>query len=277
LVPSVPQPAWLVSARSAYSAICEVATRGEDSGGAEERSDAQDAWVSAVRQRHPRGTDAARWRLAAALGRELRSNMTATTAPVSTPNEVVEAACSQLLPGRWRPDPVECAKEALEARARLELERNASVLHDIMPRLVDMRLLDSRGRSLTCAIAGGHNEDVSALALSALLNMSDLTVDKMGASGLGLMDCAARRGHGKVVQLLLEHGAKADHENASRWQPLHYAALHGHQQVVRLLLEHRASMQMPDSEGRLPWQLVRIQDQNLMHMLVSPAEGPWYG
>jgi len=278
LAPIMPQPTWLISAHPTYKAVCEAAKHSWQAGGVEEQTHVREAWVSAVRQQHPHGTDAAGWRLAVAIGRGIHRNMTKVKPPSTSASDIIEAACNPLMPGVWREeDPVDCAKEALEARARLVLEANTSVLDDMIPRLADMQLPDSRGRRLTCAIASGHNEDAAFVVLAALVTTVDLTLNSMDASGSWPLDCAAQRGHGKVVQLLLEHGAVANHGNASQRQPLHYAALHGHQEVVRLLLEHRASMQASDSEGRLPWQLVSIQDSHLMHMLVSPAEGPWYG
>eukprot|EP01064_Diplonema_japonicum_P014363 TRINITY_DN21974_c0_g2_i1.p1 TRINITY_DN21974_c0_g2~~TRINITY_DN21974_c0_g2_i1.p1 ORF type:complete len:232 (+),score=35.58 TRINITY_DN21974_c0_g2_i1:48-743(+) len=57
----------------------------------------------------------------------------------------------------------------------------------------------------------------------------------MGSTGLML---AARGGHSKVVELLVEHGADVKQVDAELWNALHYSAFSGHKDVSEILLAH---------------------------------------
>lgn len=80
--------------------------------------------------------------------------------------------------------------------------------------------------------------------------------DRADDFGLTALHCAAKKGHGSVVALLLER--RADPGSGSRgWRdeaPLHFACKYGHAEVARLLLESRADPAAATSEGRTPQQ-----------------------
>ncbi|UYV60376.1 ANKRD50 [Cordylochernes scorpioides] len=61
---------------------------------------------------------------------------------------------------------------------------------------------------------------------------------------------AARQGHARVVERLLQAGADPDPADGEGWTPLRSAAWAGHAEVVDVLLRHGASVDRADHEGR---------------------------
>ncbi|KAM0797761.1 ankyrin repeat-containing domain protein [Usnea florida] len=66
----------------------------------------------------------------------------------------------------------------------------------------------------------------------------NLRVNAISNKGQNLLHHAARGGHARVVQLLLDHGVS--YYEGRRGDPLYLAAINGHQDVVQLLLDHGA-------------------------------------
>ena len=56
------------------------------------------------------------------------------------------------------------------------------------------------------------------------------------------LDCAASRGHEKVVEVLIEAGADVNPTDKQQTTPLHLAAQEGHLNVVQTLLEYNADV-----------------------------------
>ena len=65
-----------------------------------------------------------------------------------------------------------------------------------------------------------------------------LRVNVISNKGQNLLHHAARGGHARVVQLLLDNGVS--YYEGRRGDPLYLAAINGHQDVVQLLLDHGA-------------------------------------
>mmetsp|Transcript_7527 Transcript_7527/g.8644 ORF Transcript_7527/g.8644 Transcript_7527/m.8644 type:complete len:160 (+) Transcript_7527:263-742(+) len=65
---------------------------------------------------------------------------------------------------------------------------------------------------------------------------------------------AAKEGHIKVVEFLLEHGAKAQPEKESRHYPLRAATLGGYLEISKLLVENGADLNQPSFGNRTPLQ-----------------------
>jgi ankyrin repeat protein len=63
---------------------------------------------------------------------------------------------------------------------------------------------------------------------------------------------ASLKGHVKVVNELLEHGADTESTTIPGWKPLHYAALKGHLAVFNELLSSGANMEATNSQGNTP-------------------------
>ena len=66
----------------------------------------------------------------------------------------------------------------------------------------------------------------------------NLRVNAISHKGQNLLHHAARGGHARVVQLLLDHGVS--YYEGRRGDPLYLAAINGHQDVVQLLLDNGA-------------------------------------
>ncbi|XP_012523112.1 ankyrin repeat domain-containing protein 39 isoform X2 [Monomorium pharaonis] len=76
-------------------------------------------------------------------------------------------------------------------------------------------------------------------------------VDAVDSAGYTALHYATRRGHVRVCELLLEHGAKVDARTRSMGAtPLHRAACMGNVEVVDLLLRHGAAPNLTDADGR---------------------------
>ena len=63
--------------------------------------------------------------------------------------------------------------------------------------------------------------------------------------GWTALHAAAAKGHARVVETLLKHGANADLPDFHQQLPLMYADFHGHAEVYKLLKEHKASKAGP--------------------------------
>jgi len=61
---------------------------------------------------------------------------------------------------------------------------------------------------------------------------------------------AAWRGHGEVVELLVDKGANLDAQDKLGWTALQRAADNGHGEVVKLLVEKGANLEAQDTYGR---------------------------
>jgi len=61
------------------------------------------------------------------------------------------------------------------------------------------------------------------------------------------MYAAARNGHTRVVEYLLDHGAAIDAKGVFGATALHWAAINGHREVVELLVRRGASLDLRDA------------------------------
>mmetsp|Transcript_103960 Transcript_103960/g.289678 ORF Transcript_103960/g.289678 Transcript_103960/m.289678 type:complete len:278 (-) Transcript_103960:495-1328(-) len=91
--------------------------------------------------------------------------------------------------------------------------------------------------------------------------------------GLTALHGAAKKGHGRIVSLLLEHRADVD-ACAFGWcgeTPLHYACKYGHAAVARQLLERGADPLAASREGKTPLQHAHEQRRPGVLALLAAA------
>ena len=109
--------------------------------------------------------------------------------------------------------------------------------------------------------AGAGAAGVSVIC--AYWGLSSETVNLLLEQGAGLEMCDPR--HGKsalswtaeigspaVIEVLLRHGAKVNHQDNYGSSGLHYASANGRTETVKLLLESGANPNLQDREGKMP-------------------------
>ena len=97
-----------------------------------------------------------------------------------------------------------------------------------------------------CAIVG----DYQGLLNHIIENKSLLFArDKFGRP---LLYIAARNGHYKVCELLLEYGADANITDENGSTPLHAASYHGHDDIINLLISYGADINIKNKIGDTP-------------------------
>ena len=76
----------------------------------------------------------------------------------------------------------------------------------------------------------------------------------VATNGFTALMLASQRGHVKVVQLLLEHGARTDIVSAYGQSALFMAIMNDHPRVVKILLDWGSDKNARDVVGYLPIQ-----------------------
>lgn len=100
--------------------------------------------------------------------------------------------------------------------------------------------------ALYCAIVG----DYQGLANHIIENKSILySRDKHGRP---LLYIAARNGHYKVCEILLEYGADVNFPTDKGSTPLHAASYHGHEDIINLLISYGADINKKNEFGLTP-------------------------
>ena len=119
--------------------------------------------------------------------------------------------------------------------------------------MVRARVLRSGPGSLSCSVAAvlaaERGEEEAVLAWLEGGGWADATYERDGVSGVTLLMFAARYGHERVVELLIQHGAEINLQNSVGDTALMRAAQHGHERVVELLLRHGADINLQNSGG----------------------------
>jgi len=92
--------------------------------------------------------------------------------------------------------------------------------------------------------AAKRGEEAAVLAWLDSGGRADATYERGKVSGFTLLIAAARYGHERVVDLLLQRGAEVNLQDSDSWTALMYAARYGHERVVELLLQHGADVNL---------------------------------
>ena len=129
-------------------------------------------------------------------------------------------------------------------------EGRYSSMHPPQARAVPLYYVTQFGYlSLVDYLISKHPEDVNAI----------------GENGT-LLHAASRRGHIKIVGMLLGHFVDVDVRNANNETPLHLAAPRGSVEIARKLIERNADINAVDNKGRTPLYLAVVhgnKDGNL--------------
>ena len=78
---------------------------------------------------------------------------------------------------------------------------------------------------------------------------ADATCERGGVSGVTLLMFAARKGHERVVELLLQRGAEINLQSSEGVTALMDAAGNGHERVVDLLIRRGAEINLQSDGG----------------------------
>ncbi|XP_050419991.1 integrin-linked protein kinase [Adelges cooleyi] len=70
--------------------------------------------------------------------------------------------------------------------------------------------------------------------------------------GFSPLHWAAKEGHLKIVEMLIQRGVRINSTNRGDDTPLHLAAAHGHHEIVHLLLKNRADINFTNEHGNTP-------------------------
>lgn len=70
--------------------------------------------------------------------------------------------------------------------------------------------------------------------------------------GFSPLHWCAKEGHTKLVEMLLQRGARVNATNMGDDIPLHLASAHGHTEIVQLLLRHRSDVNTTNEHGNSP-------------------------
>ncbi|CAC5393883.1 unnamed protein product [Mytilus coruscus] len=92
------------------------------------------------------------------------------------------------------------------------------------------------------------------LELTNLLIQQGLPVNEENYLGLTPLHLASHEGHTSIVELLLNHGAKAvvNKGTISGSTPLHFASHEGHKEIVEILLQHGADIHQGNNNQSRP-------------------------
>ena len=101
----------------------------------------------------------------------------------------------------------------------------------------------------------------SLRSVEMLLRNTKCDPNTLGSDGTSPLCVAALWGNDKMVECLISNGAKVNRRNkVTLWTPLHAAAFQEHGKVVHLLIRHGANMDAEDYDGRTPKDYASISE-----------------
>ncbi|MBN3298262.1 ANR50 protein, partial [Amia calva] len=131
---------------------------------------------------------------------------------------------------------------------------SADVAVLLLSRGADPELADNQGQTpLTLAARQGHAKVLQCLLEWARQKEDTLQIiDHSDNEGWTALRSAGWGGHSEVVQLLLDAGADVDGCDSEGRTALRAAAWGGHEEILCTLLHHGAQVDLPDRDGRTP-------------------------
>ncbi|XP_046390679.1 integrin-linked protein kinase [Ischnura elegans] len=92
----------------------------------------------------------------------------------------------------------------------------------------------------------------SAMQVRMWLDDPEHDLNQGDDHGFSPLHWAAKRGHSKIVELLVQRGARVGATNMGDDTPLHLASAHGHADIVHFLLRHKADPNLTNEHGNTP-------------------------
>ncbi|XP_045463350.1 integrin-linked protein kinase [Harmonia axyridis] len=94
--------------------------------------------------------------------------------------------------------------------------------------------------------------DGNALQVRVWLDDTEHDMNLGDDHGFSPLHWAAKRGHLKIVEMLILRGSRVNSTNRGDDTPLHLAAAHGHKDIVSKLLKHKAEVNFINEHGNTP-------------------------
>uniref|UniRef100_A0A1B6DEG8 Uncharacterized protein n=1 Tax=Clastoptera arizonana TaxID=38151 RepID=A0A1B6DEG8_9HEMI len=92
----------------------------------------------------------------------------------------------------------------------------------------------------------------NAMQVRVWLDDTEHDMNQGDDHGFSPLHWAAKEGHFKLVELLLQRGVRINATNRGDDTPLHLAAAHGHRDIVHMLLRNRADINFTNEHGNTP-------------------------
>ncbi|MCJ1439307.1 hypothetical protein MMC27_008699 [Xylographa pallens] len=142
----------------------------------------------------------------------------------------------------------------------------ASEPHAAESQIFEQAILQGFTYDKSCLSSGNINGDIP--------RPCEPVENGLGSPRISPLHTASKRGHVKIVRLLLEHDADCDIQDDDGRTPLIHAMVGGHEEVAGLLLSYGASVQIADHQSRsaLHWAVMGRHDR-LLNMLLKHCVG----
>ncbi|XP_034255089.1 integrin-linked protein kinase [Thrips palmi] len=92
----------------------------------------------------------------------------------------------------------------------------------------------------------------NAMQVRVWLDDTEHDMNQGDDHGFSPLHWAAKEGHYKIAELLIQRGARINATNRGDDTPLHLAAAHGHREIVHMLLRNKADINFTNEHGNSP-------------------------
>ena len=170
-----------------------------------------------------------------------------------------------------RHDPLSLRKQNKEKNTLLHLAvfaRKPAMVRFLLSRGCDLAASNSNGSTPLHAAVRTNGQDILQILLSHAevwnINLVDADLEDTP------LHLAAKRGHLKMAELLLHHGANLNSKNCFQQAPLHCAVNTTHKKIVKLLCTKGCDINSRDEDGNTPLHCaVRSESSAIAKMLLE--------